>query len=174
MRARGVHGPIQAAARFSASLHRVGGTVFDRPFADSVEAVFIFVAFRRFPHFSDNQQERTHSCNEKPYGYDHDQGLSMICAIINRFPISFVPIHAFVLFNRGIYYGNADTNERARASKSFRRVCPAVFLSARSVRFWTVLSNPETPDRGTAASSSRNAVRTVIEAYGRKGDFKEP
>src|SRR5215831_17586137 len=82
MRARGVHGPIQAAARFSASLHRVGGTVFDRPFADSVEAVFIFIAFRRFPHFSDNQQERTHSCNEKPYGYDHESNLSMICAII--------------------------------------------------------------------------------------------
>ena len=71
MPARGVHGPIQAAARFSASLHRVGGTVFDRPLADGVEAVFIFAAFRRFPHFSDNQQERTHSCNEKPYGYDH-------------------------------------------------------------------------------------------------------
>jgi hypothetical protein len=29
--------------------------------------------------------------------------LSTICAIISRFPISFVPIHAFALFNRGIY-----------------------------------------------------------------------
>src|SRR5947208_3237038 len=61
MRGRAVHGPIQAAAR-SASLHRVGGTVFHRLLAaDGVEAVFIFVAFRRFPQFSDNQQERTQS-----------------------------------------------------------------------------------------------------------------
>jgi hypothetical protein len=106
MRGRAVHGPIQAAqvAARSASLHRVGNTVFHRTLADGVKAVFIFVAFRRFAHFSDNQRERTtHSCNEKACGYDHDQGFSMICAIINRFPISFVPIHAFALFNRGIY-----------------------------------------------------------------------
>ena len=73
MRGRAVRGPIQAAAR-SASLHRVGGTVSHRPLAEGVEAVFTFVAFRRFPQFSDNQQERTDSCNEKAYGYDHDQG----------------------------------------------------------------------------------------------------
>ena len=72
MRARAVHGPIQAAA-CSASLHRVGNTVFHRTLADSVEAVFILVAFRRFAQFSDNQRERTtHSCNEKACGYDHD------------------------------------------------------------------------------------------------------
>jgi hypothetical protein len=43
-----------------------------RTLADSVEAVFILVAFRRFTQFSDNQRERTHSCNEKACGYDHD------------------------------------------------------------------------------------------------------
>jgi hypothetical protein len=44
MRGRAVHGPIQAAA-CSASLHRVGNTVFHRTLADSVEAVFILVAY---------------------------------------------------------------------------------------------------------------------------------
>jgi len=38
-------------------LHRVGNTVFHRTLADSVEAVFILVAFRRFAQFSDNQRE---------------------------------------------------------------------------------------------------------------------
>jgi hypothetical protein len=46
--------------------------MFHPPRADSVEAVFILVAFRRFAQFSDNQRERTHSCNEKTCSYDHD------------------------------------------------------------------------------------------------------
>jgi len=72
MRGRPVHGPIQPAA-CPARLHRVGNTVFHRTLADSVEAVFILVAFRRFAQFSANQRERTtNSCNEKDCGYDHD------------------------------------------------------------------------------------------------------
>jgi len=72
MRGRAVHSPIQAAA-CSASLHRVGDTIFHRILADNVEAVFILVAFRRFAQFSDNQRERTtHPYNEKARGYDHD------------------------------------------------------------------------------------------------------
>jgi len=39
---------------------------------NSVKAVFVLVAFRRFPQFSDNQREGNHSCNEKAYSYDHD------------------------------------------------------------------------------------------------------
>jgi len=67
-----VHGPIQAAA-YSASLHPVAKAVFHRTVADSVEAVFILVAFRRFAQCSDNQRERTtHSRNDKACGYDHD------------------------------------------------------------------------------------------------------
>jgi hypothetical protein len=72
MRGRAVDGPIQAAA-CSASLHRGGNTVFHRTLADSVEAVFILVAFRRFAQFLHNQREKTtDSCNEKACGYDHD------------------------------------------------------------------------------------------------------
>ena len=44
--------------------------MFHPPRADSVEAVFILAAFRRFAQFSDNQRERT--CNEKACSYDHD------------------------------------------------------------------------------------------------------
>jgi hypothetical protein len=74
MRGRAVHGPIRAAA-CSASLYRVGNTAFHRTLADSVEAVFILIAFRRFAQFSDDQRERTTNyCNEKACGYDHDQG----------------------------------------------------------------------------------------------------
>jgi hypothetical protein len=51
---------------------RVGGTVFHHPLADGVQAVFIFVAFRGVPQFSDNQRERTRCCNEKGCGYNHD------------------------------------------------------------------------------------------------------
>jgi hypothetical protein len=67
-----VYGPIQSAA-CSASPHRVGNTVFHRTLANSVEAVLILIAFRRFAQFSDNQRERTtHSRNEKACSYDHD------------------------------------------------------------------------------------------------------
>jgi len=38
----------------------------------------------------------------------------------------------------------AQTNAREPV-KSFRRVCPALFLLAQSVRFWTLLSDPEHP-----------------------------
>ena len=49
----------------------VGNAVFHRTVADSVEAVFILVAFRRFAQFSDNQRERTtHSRNDKACSYD--------------------------------------------------------------------------------------------------------
>ena len=74
--------------------------MFHPPPADSVEAVFILVAFRRFAQFSDNQRDRTHSCNEKACSYDHDQGLSMICAVIGRCSTQH---NAFVLFNRRVY-----------------------------------------------------------------------
>jgi len=40
--------------------------------SDGVEAAFILVAFRRFAQFQDNKRQRTHSGNEKTYGYDHD------------------------------------------------------------------------------------------------------
>jgi hypothetical protein len=98
-----VHGPIRAAACF-ASLHRAWNTVFHRTLADSVEAVFILIAFRRFAQFSDDQRERTTTpATKKPAATI----MTKVKHDLRRYPVvsrsPFVPIHAFALFNRRIY-----------------------------------------------------------------------
>jgi hypothetical protein len=88
VRWRAVDEPIRDAA-CSANLpcDRVGDTIFRHSVADGAETVFIFVAFRGFAQFSDNQRKRTQSRNEKAGDDDHNYLLSIICAIISRFEL---------------------------------------------------------------------------------------
>jgi hypothetical protein len=71
----------------------------------------------------------------------------MICAIISRFrslSYQYTPSR----FSIGEFTREMPTQTNAREPvKFFRRVCPALFLSAQFVRFWTVLSDPEHPIR---------------------------
>ena len=87
-----MHGPMRAPACSRSLLYpRVGETVFHRTLVNNVKAVFVLVAFRRFPQFSDNQRERTtHSRNEKACGYDHGSQLA-ITTLLHQAPLHRVP-----------------------------------------------------------------------------------
>ena len=147
MRGPAVHGPIQAAAR-SASLHRVGGTVFHRPLAKGVEAMFIFVAFRRFPQFSDNQRrEQPTPATRRPAAtimtkVKHD--LRRYQSLADFFRTN----TRFRAFQSGEFSREMPAQTNAREPvKSFHRVCPALFLSAQSVIFLDTFVRSRTPDR---------------------------
>jgi hypothetical protein len=113
-----------------------------RTLVNNVKAVFVLVAFRCFPQFSDNQREGNHFCNEKPCSYDHDWASSMICARIRHFVTYFISLNLFRAFRFGEFTRGmpAQTNARAGVGNSFPQIVPRSVLPSQPVGFRTVLS----------------------------------
>lgn len=122
MRGRAVDEPIRDAA-CSANLpcDRVGDTIFRHSLADGAETVFIFVAFRGFAQFSDNQRKRTQSRNEKAGDDDHNYLLSIICAIISRFELFRTNNTVIAPFNPGTTREMSGANRAHVAAEFFRQ-----------------------------------------------------
>ena len=154
-----MHGPMRAHACSRSLLYpRVGETVFHRTLVNNVKAVFVLVALRRFPQFSDNQREGNHFCNEKPCSYEHDCASSMICARISHFVTYFVTLNLFRAFRLGEFTrGTPGANDCAWASVIlFRRLCPALFCRHNLSDFGQFCQNPEHPIRALCPSPTRN------------------
>jgi hypothetical protein len=140
VRMRVSHGARPAAA-CSVSLRCHQSRDTDRTLLDDMETVFVLIAFRRFAQFSGNQRKRTDSGDEKACGYDHDANRQARFAPLPvGSTLSYRQAISRLSIRQSYQWGNARRKLTCAFGEFFPQTGLAEFLSAQSVRFWTVLS----------------------------------